>query len=181
MLWLMAGGNDVAAEVFTLLRMDGLALGSWLALAARSPGGLGWLKRYAGTVLVLLGTVAVLTIVFEKRFFGLPVAAWAGTCGALLVLVVAAKRASWLGRFGSSRTLQFFGKYSYGMYVFQLPLIYLMTPVMTAGGVAGVLGSAVAGQVVYCFLMLGITTVAALLSWSLFEKRVLEWKRHFEG
>ena len=33
--WLAGGGNDVAAEVFTLLRMDGLLLGSWIALAAR--------------------------------------------------------------------------------------------------------------------------------------------------
>lgn len=179
-IWLMAGGNDVTADVFTLLRMDGLALGGWLALAARSPGGLGWLKRYARAAMVLLGAAAVLTTVFEKRFFGLPVAAWAGTCGALLVLVVAAKRESWLERFGSSRTLQFFGKYSYGMYVFQLPLVYLVAPVMTAGGVAGLLGNAVAGQVVYCTVMFGATLVAALLSWNLFEKRVLGWKRYFE-
>ena len=97
-----------------------------------------------------------------------------------MVLVLAAKPESWLGRWGTSRMLQFFGKYSYGMYVFQLPLIYWMAPVMTAGGVASLLGSAVAGQMAYCAVMFGITMVAALLSWNLFEKRVLGWKRCFE-
>ena len=48
MLWLIAGGSNVAAEVFTLLRMDGLAQGSWMALAARGPGGFGERRRGRG-------------------------------------------------------------------------------------------------------------------------------------
>ncbi len=180
MTWLVTGGNDVAAEVFTLLRMDGLALGGWLALAARGPNGLGWLKRRVPLVLIPCGLFALAMAVLEKRLLGLPEAAWACTCGALLVLVVAAGRESLLGRFGNSRMLQFFGKYSYGMYVFQLPLIYLVAPLMTAGGVASVLGSAGAGQVVYCAVMFTVTTGGALASWSLFEKRLLEFKRYFE-
>lgn len=180
MLWLMAGGSDVAAEVFTLLRMDGLALGSWVALAARGPEGFGWLKRYAPSALGIFGAVALATTVLERRLYGLPTAAWACTCGAMLILVVGARPQQLLGRLGHSRVLQFFGKYSYGMYVFQLPLIYLIAPIMTAGGVAAVLGNAAVGQVVYCGVMFGTTTVAAVGSWFLFEKRMLGWKRYFE-
>ena len=57
--WLAGGGNDVAAEVFTLLRMDGLLLGSWIALAARGSGGLAWLTRLAWPTLILGGAAAI--------------------------------------------------------------------------------------------------------------------------
>lgn len=179
MAWLAASGNDVAAEVLTPLRMDGLALGSWLALVARAPGGLAWLKRYAPAVLVVFGAAALAAVLLERRFFGLPHTAWACTCGAILVLVVAAPRNSFLGQWGNSPTLQFFGKYSYAMYVFQLPLIALIAPVLTADGMANITGSALAGQLIYCGIMFGLTTLLALASWHLFEKHLLAFKDYF--
>jgi peptidoglycan/LPS O-acetylase OafA/YrhL len=160
--------------------MDGLALGSWLALVARAPGGLGWLRRYAPAALVLFGGAAVATAVLERRLFGLPYILWAGASGSLMVLVAAAKRESLFGWIGASRLLQFFGKYSYGMYVFQLPLISIAATVVTARGLAGWLDSAVLGQLIYCCIMLAITTAAAVVSWQVFEKRWLALKRYFE-
>jgi len=178
-IWLACGGNDVAAEVLTPLRMDGLALGSWLALAARAPGGLGWLKRYAPLSLIVFGSGAVATAVMERRLFGLPYTFWAAASGALIVLVVAARRESLLRWIGGSRLLQFFGKYSYGMYVFQLPLIALATAVVTAKGLGDSVGSAVIGQMIYCAILLAVTTAAAVVSWHVFEKRWLGLKRFF--
>jgi peptidoglycan/LPS O-acetylase OafA/YrhL len=179
-MWLACGGNDVAAEVLTPLRMDGLALGSWLALAARSPGGLDWLRRYAPVALVLFGVAAVATTMLERRLFGLPYALWAATSGALLILIAAPRSASSLRRIGDSRLLQFLGKYSYGMYVFQLPLITITATVVTARGIADCVGSAAAGQLIYCFAMFVLTTAAAVVSWHVFEKRWLVLKRYFE-
>jgi len=179
--WLVSGSNDVAAQVLTPLRMDGLVLGSWLALAARSPGGLDWLARWARPSLLVFGIAALAADIFGHRLFGLPYAAWAAACGALLVLVVAARRASWLGRLGGSKSLQFFGKYSYAMYVFQLPLVYLVAPLLTAPGLAAWAGSALLGQLVYCGAMSTLTTLLALASWNLFEKRLLALKHRFGG
>jgi len=178
-LWLACGGNDVAAEVLTPLRMDGLALGSWLALVARAPGGLGWLRRYSVLALVVFGTTALVAAVIERRLFGLPYALWAGAGGALIVLVVAARPEGLLGWIGSSRLLQFFGKYSYGIYVFQLPLIAVAATIVTAPGLAGLVASVVIGQMLYCAIMLAITTIAAVVSWHIFEKQWLGLKRHF--
>jgi peptidoglycan/LPS O-acetylase OafA/YrhL len=104
---------------------------------------------------------------------------WASAGGALLVLVVAAAKESRLGRLGESRVLQFFGKYSYAMYVFQLPLVYSVAPVVTASGVAAFFGSALAGQAVYCGLMFGLTTALALVSWHCFEKHWMGLKQRF--
>jgi peptidoglycan/LPS O-acetylase OafA/YrhL len=181
MAWLASGGNDVAAEVLTPLRMDGLVLGSWLALAARRPGGLAWLVRCSWPVIAIFGLAAIGSELLGRRLFGLPYAAWACTCGALLILVVSSPKASWLGRLGNSRTLQFFGKYSYAMYVFQLPLIYLLAPAFTAGGIANVVGSRLVGQALYCAIMFALTTALALASWNVFEKRLLTMKHRFGG
>jgi len=180
-LWLASGGNDVAAEALTLLRMDGLVLGSWLALAARSPNGLGRIARWSLPTLLTFGTLAIAADALGRRLFGLPYAFWACASGAALILIVAASPRRLLSRIGNSQVLQFFGKYSYGIYVFQLPLIYLLAPVVTAGGLAAVFGSAALGQLAYCILLLGITTLAALVSWHAFEKRLLALKHRFGG
>src|SRR5205823_590890 len=109
------GGNDVAAEVLTPLRMDGLVLGAWLALAARGVGGLAWLQRWSTPTLLVFGFVALAADLTGRRWFGLPYACWACACGALLVRVVAASKATWLSVMGNSQALQFCGKYSYAM------------------------------------------------------------------
>ena len=180
-VWLVTGGNDVAAEVFTLLRMDGLVLGSWLALAARRPGGLAALHPWAAPAVVLFGLIALSADILGRRLLGLPLAAWALACGALLVLTVAASPQSLIGRLGNARTLRFFGKYSYAMYVFQLPLVYVLAPLVTAAGLAQVLGGSVFGQAAYCAILFLATTLIAVISWHVFEKRFLSLKHRFGG
>ena len=179
--WLATGGNDVAAEVFTVLRMDGLLLGGWLALAARSPGGLGWLVRLAKPALLVSGLIALTAWLLEKRLLGLPEFTWAMFFASLLVLIVAADRESWLKPLGNSRTLQFFGKYSYAMYVVQLPLIPALAWLITAPGLANSLGSPWLAQAAYCAVMFSVTTGLALLSWHCFEKHFLALKHRFGG
>ena len=179
--WLAAGGNDVAIVVLTPLRMDGLAFGSWLALAARSENGMAWLSRLALPAALVSGCFALATAIAQKRLLGLPETAWSCFFGALLVLVVTARPQTWLGRFGNSRLLRFFGKYSYAMYVFQNLLTPLMAALMTAPGLAVIFGSTLLGQAVYCICMFGLTTLVALASWHCFEKHFLSLKTRFGG
>lgn len=180
-LWLVAGGNDVAAIVLTPLRMDGLLLGSWLALVARGEGGLDWLRRAAWPALIACGGLAILADLLGRRLFGLPTACWAVLCGAFLVLMLTTPKHSPLDQLGQSAPLQFFGKYSYAIYVFQLPLIFLAAPWLSAPRLAAATTSPLAGQALYCGLMLAVTTLLALASWNLFEKRILALKHHFGG
>ncbi|MEX2175032.1 MAG: acyltransferase [Pirellulaceae bacterium] len=179
--WLACGGNSVAVEVLTPFRMDGLALGAWIALAARGGNGLGWLVRFAHPVALLSGLAAGGLWLADKRLMGLPFTAWACLCGSLLILTIAARPGTLLGRFGQSRVLQFFGKYSYAMYVFQNPLIPLMAGVFSAPAVAALVGHAWLGQAIYCAAMFGLTTLVALVSWQCFEKHWLALKGRFGG
>jgi peptidoglycan/LPS O-acetylase OafA/YrhL len=179
-LWLACGGNNVAAEVLTPLRMDGLVLGSALALLARAPGGLSLLRRWAHPTLLITLAAAVALDLFDRRLFGLRYTLWAAACGALLILLISAAANSRLAVFGHSRFLRFFGKYSYAIYVFQLPLVFLLAPLVTAGGLAEACHSPLLGQILYATILFSLTTVAALLSWQLFEKRLLALKTRFE-
>jgi peptidoglycan/LPS O-acetylase OafA/YrhL len=180
-VWLQCGGNAVAIEVLTPLRMDGLALGSWIALAARSEHGLAWLVRWARPAAIASGLAVLGLWLADKRLVGVPFTLWSCLCGSMLVLTVAAPRGTWLGRLGNSRVLRFFGKYSYAMYVFQNPLIPLMAGIVTAPGLAALVGNAWLGQAVYCALMFALTTLAALASWQCFEKHWLALKERFGG
>ena len=72
--------------------------------------------------------------------------------------------------------LAFFGKYSYAMYVFQLPLVELTAPWLTAGGICASVGSVFWGRLAYIAVMSALTTLCAVVSWHFFEKRVLRLK-----
>lgn len=180
--WLALGGGSVAAFVLTPLRMDGLALGGWLALVARQPGGLAWLARWAWPAVMGAGTLAITCELCDRRFLYLTLTAWSVAFGGLLVLmVVSARPGGWVAALGRSAVLQGLGRYSYGIYVFQLPLVHALADVVTAPGLAAWTGRPWAGQLLYAALMTAANLALAFVSWHLVEKRVLAWKRFFEG
>jgi peptidoglycan/LPS O-acetylase OafA/YrhL len=137
--------------------------------------------RLARPAIVVSAGLALGSWLAGKRLLGLPDAAWAACFGALLILTVAAAERRWLSRLGHSRPLQFFGKYSYAMYVFQLPLIPAVAFLVTAPGLASSLGSAWLGQAAYCAILFCLTTLVAVASWHLFEKHFLALKHRFGG
>jgi peptidoglycan/LPS O-acetylase OafA/YrhL len=179
--WLAGGGGDLAVQVLTPLRMEGLALGGWIALAARGEGGLAWLARWSFPVALVSGAFVLALAITEKRLLGLPETAWSVFFGAMLVLALAARTGGWLHRCGQSRALQFFGKYSYAMYVFQNPLIAIAAGFISAPALAAATGNAYVGQGIYCAVMFLLTTLLALASWSLFEQHFLKLKDRLTG
>lgn len=180
-LWTMLGGNDVAPQVFTLFRLDAIALGSGIALLVREPAGLRSLVKPAIAGLLVSLPVIVGTTYLGRRIFTLPDTFWAIFFGAALVLVLSAGPGGFVERLGHSRVLRFFGKYSYGMYVFQSLLIPALAGLATAPGLARMFGSDAAGQAAYLTLMFIATTGMAVLSWHAYEKHFLKLKSRFEG
>jgi peptidoglycan/LPS O-acetylase OafA/YrhL len=179
-LWLAMGGNTTAAEVFTLFRLDGLTAGAWLALAARD--GQGLVRFAVPAKAICVATLVILLPIswFHLRLLSLPGTAWSVLFASLLLLVVTAPPGSWLGRAGECGVFQWFGKYSYGMYVFANLLIPLSASVVTAPGMARWMGSALLGQIVYLVTMTAITAGTAVASWFLFERHFLALKSLFE-
>jgi peptidoglycan/LPS O-acetylase OafA/YrhL len=178
--FILSGGNQVAPEVFTLFRADALAMGGLVALIARGPGGIQSLSAYARHVLLVLGPILLLLSIGHRRLLTIPDTFFAAFFAGLLVTALTANGDSQAAKLWNSSWLRFFGKYSYAMYVFQYPLIPLLTPILSPELLTATTGNATAARLLYVVVMTAITTAAAIASWTLFEKRFLSLKKYFE-
>jgi peptidoglycan/LPS O-acetylase OafA/YrhL len=179
-LWLLGGGNDVAAETFTLLRMDALAIGGLLALAVRGPGGVKSLYPWAVGGVVVLGAILIPISLLHKRLLAIPDLLFAAFFAGMILLALSAAKDGWWSKRWNSPVLRFLGKYSYGIYVFQNLLIPVVGSWLSVNILQQHLGSQLLARLFYLALMSALTIAAAAASWHLFEKHVLKLKGWFE-
>jgi peptidoglycan/LPS O-acetylase OafA/YrhL len=173
--------------VLSPFRLDGLALGAFLAVTARQPGGLDWLARRLPSVAAVVGALLAVTFVWTRLVsregleLVLPVrAALIETLLAcLLVWALIAPKRSATSRFFCSRFMVFLGTYSYGLYVYHHFISYYLTANGTDLQLALWLGSHGAAVALQATLGASASLALAYLSYELFEKRFLRLKRLF--
>ena len=78
-----------------------------------------------------------------------------------------------------NKTLRFFGKYSYGLYVLHFVFLGFLLSVFR-GWIAYITPNKRIAGIGSGFLAFGVAVVAAYLSYNLYEKRFLRLKRYFE-
>jgi peptidoglycan/LPS O-acetylase OafA/YrhL len=144
-------------ELSTLVRRSRvlfLASGLGIVFLAWHNGGLGY-----HTVSMTLFVYPLLAVLF--------------TC-ILIRTIQAGTVFNWLG---GTRLLRFFGRYSYGMYIFHnifFPLVSKIMPPLQRW-----LHSRVLGGVVYVLVVLGLTSIVSVLSYELYERHWLRLKSRF--
>src|SRR5262249_9903808 len=174
--------------VLTPFRLDGLALGAFLAVTVRQPGGLEWLVRALPRVVSLVSGPLALTYVWTRLVSrdGLELV---GSVRAALILMLLACLLVWAlvapersatSRFFRSRSMVFLGTYSYGLYVYHHFISYYLTSNATVLELARWLGSHGAAIVLQATLGASASLLLAYLSYELFERRFLRLKRLFE-
>jgi peptidoglycan/LPS O-acetylase OafA/YrhL len=168
---------------FLPCRMDALALGASLAISMRGP----WRRRlpeWGATSFVIAS--GVLVILFGMRHsvdrydplvatIGYSVTALA--YGALLLGSL--KPRGWLERVFSTMPLRLVGKYSYGMYLYHLPIAAILHPLKEY--FVAETHSFVAGSAVYLTSAFAINLIVAGSSFHLIESPILRFKSHFES
>jgi peptidoglycan/LPS O-acetylase OafA/YrhL len=172
----------------TPFRLDGLALGAFLAVAARQPGGLERLARALPPVVTVLGGLLAVTFVWtrlvsrEELELVLPVRAalMLMLLACLLVWALIATERSATSRFFCSRSVVFLGTYSYGLYVYHHFISYYLATNRTDLELARWLGSHSAAVALQATLGASASLLLAYLSYEFFEKRFLRLKRLFE-
>jgi peptidoglycan/LPS O-acetylase OafA/YrhL len=164
----------------TFAHLDGLAVGSALALLYRTPGAIDWIRRR----LPVIATVAVVVTVVVYAA-GRPIRpVLLRTCvaivyGCLLVYAVE-RRNGFLASFFRSRTMRFFGRYSYGMYVLHVPMIAVgITIARISHTRLAFFGSELLGVLLYVSFYIAAVTLAAWITYNAYEKRFLRLKRRF--
>jgi peptidoglycan/LPS O-acetylase OafA/YrhL len=177
--WIAFGGNLVAAETFTFFRLEGLGLGAFLALLGRGPNGLEPLARRwrAGLAIATIALVATWALHWHPTLIAYSILA--ALFGCLLVLALGSEPTGRWGRLWRSAPLGFFGRHSYAIYVFQKPLVVLLMPLLSPEALCERFDSVLLGRLAYLGVMFALTTGLAVMSWHLFERRILELKRFF--
>jgi peptidoglycan/LPS O-acetylase OafA/YrhL len=172
-----------AVYMLTPSRMDSLALGGLLALAARAPGGLQALLPKARLALPLCGALAAAMLLpgwqwgrLEALYEGALYSLLALSFGGLVVLAAAGGS---VARALSAPALRALGKYSYCLYVAH----HLMRPLFErAFGVERLSAALPQPAAVLAFVLLAgaCSYAVAFASWHLFEKRFVQLKSRFE-
>jgi peptidoglycan/LPS O-acetylase OafA/YrhL len=181
------GEPGAVLYVLTPTHLDPLAAGAWLALVAREPGGLDWVKARVPVALALglLGIAAIMLTAhgpvvetLAMQSVGYPLLAL--TCAALLAGALTGPVSSPLGRLWRSKVLGFFGRLSYGLYVLH-PLLLLLVAWrgFDVAWFAQRAGSQLLGQVVFAGLMTALSAGVALVSWHAWEQPFLRLKSRF--
>ena len=183
----LAGVSELSISVLTPCRIDTLCVGGVLALLVRREGGAEWAVGRSGRAALGLGTAIVLLSAFcATARWGLPVLhqirnSLYGLFFGTLTLLSLKKRDNLVARAFQSRLLRFFGKYSYGFYVYHGILTWYLLEIGVDARLDALLGHhglAIAARTV---LGVGLSLVIAVPSYQLLEKRFLALKRYFEG
>jgi len=171
-----------ALYMFTICRMDALALGAAAASLMRIPRAREWLARFKGRVaLAAVLTLAATTVVTRGLVLD---AASTQTWGytllslgfAMVVLLTALPQSGLPGRILSPlawRPLRLIGRYSYGMYIFHLPLsVFVAFPLLQRmfPHITTTVG------LTYAVIMTVVTFCLAAVSYELFESPFLRLK-----
>ena len=181
----LAGLNEISIQVLTPCRLDALCIGGFLAVASRSDAR-DRLARAARPAMLLFGaSILVVSIwcstthLFLAVFHPIRGSLIALFFGALLIACVNADRVDWLGRFFGNRGMLFFGKYSYGIYVFHGIIAYFLGDKQTENVVASWIGSHLAAVLLQAAIGVALSVLVSVVSYEWFEKRFLRLKRWF--
>jgi peptidoglycan/LPS O-acetylase OafA/YrhL len=164
-------------------RMDSLLAGAMLALALRGPRPDAWLKRTRlYSVIAVCGLILILLFIRARTLFfdSSAMTSWGYSMIAgiyVCVLALALVPGTVANRVGRASVLRFFGRYSYGLYVWH----DLPSPICATWQAWFIrnIHPLVVGQMVYAFAMLALFTAVAVASYHLLELRFLKMKSHF--
>lgn len=197
---MLSHAGPIPTYASTATRLDGLVLGALIAAMVREPSEIDRLvrnMRIAGA----MGLAAIIgffiayggmnmTAVFDHKgeltlhqflIITVGILAVSLTFGWFLVAGLVAAPRSLLVRILSNRVLRIFGKYSYCIYLWHLPIHLYLTQGLRLYPYRfpTLFGSQIIGQTILYAALIGLSLLAAILSWNLFEKQFLKLKRYF--
>jgi peptidoglycan/LPS O-acetylase OafA/YrhL len=166
--------------------LDALCLGALLALAIRGPGGSASLVRPARYVFLFSALLVAAVISWRRgmshidagfQAFGMvPLLFFFGSA---LVLIAHAPATGPVGLVFNSPLLRFFGKYSYGLYVWHGLLFYHFAVWFPASAYQAILGAFLPAVLQHAVLATLVSLAVALVSYHCFEKHFLKMKSAF--
>ena len=157
----------------TLTHLDGLAMGSLIALAIREYQIPRLRLRWVATSLVLCGVSGVILMLLHGSAFTDSLLAL-GFGGMLLWALLITGQRTWYGRLLTAGPLNYLGTISYGLY-----MIHILCFVVIGSFDLKMERFGLWGDLAVVAARLVISIGAASLMWYGFEKPILRWKKYF--
>jgi peptidoglycan/LPS O-acetylase OafA/YrhL len=181
------GASSIVTTVLTPFQLDSLAIGGFIAVYLRQPGGEAATQRLI--VPMIFAGIGLLLLQFGARHFfehvdalqSLRSGAFHLLLAALLLKALVAPTASGWSRFFRSSSMVTLGKYSYGLYVYHHFFSYYFTKHGTVLVLASLMGSDIAALVIQALAGMAASMVIAWLSYEYFEKYFLRLKRFWHS
>jgi peptidoglycan/LPS O-acetylase OafA/YrhL len=155
--------NELAAEVLLPCEMDALALGSLLAIVSSEPTRK---EKWLPIFLMFFGCGLWLISCFERNWLYFTGFAGFSIMSGGFILGAAS---GWF-KILLSPLLRSFGKYSYSIYIFHVPILPLLEKVLHRNAL---------GSLLFVILFVSICYVIGLGSWHFFELHFIRFKRFF--
>lgn len=169
----------LAVDTFSIFRCDALMLGAVLAAAMRNGLSSDTVTAVSKHLLSVLIVACLVVVLAGYRWLGLTHTLFGLLWVALLAAVVTRSRSHRLSRYLRSPWLQWLGKYSYGMYVIQLPVVTLLPLSWIASQMPWLGNASLFLSVAYVVALFAATSALAFVSYHLLEKPFLNMKRFF--
>jgi peptidoglycan/LPS O-acetylase OafA/YrhL len=168
---------------FTICRADSLMLGGALALVLRTRFR-SVLLRYSGIAfLVLFAAMVCADLHFgaldKTTYFIVSVGYTIIAAGYAALIGTVIARPVWTRIAFENGIMRFFGKYSYGLYVFHYSVDAALTRVLR-GWIDATFHSKAIGVILTALIVGALSVVVAFASYNLYEKHFLKLKKYFE-
>jgi peptidoglycan/LPS O-acetylase OafA/YrhL len=183
-----AHAHPNAAYMFTFARMDALALGALVALVARNPDLLARLRpRLVPWAIACSAALLAIALVTKGFHFESALVQTVGysllaLLSGIVVLLAAVSTREGGGRltaFLEIKSLRVLGKYSYGLYVFHVPILALLRHRAEWTINHGATLQRMMALATFVGLVCVMSMAAAIASFELIERRCLALKRFF--
>lgn len=165
----------------TFSRLDSLAFGSLGAVLIRDFNVKEGIEKIAPKVFYISFILLLILIIILKpntpsdiifRTFGFSMISLFFVT--LLFFAISVHERNGIKMIAENRILRFFGKYSYSMYIFHFPIIWLIRPMIYKS-----LDNEWVGFVIGNSICIAITIIISISTWILIEKPLLNLKKYF--
>jgi peptidoglycan/LPS O-acetylase OafA/YrhL len=175
---LLPGFENLGILALITSRADSLFMGILLAVAYRNKELLLKIKDNQASITVLLG---ILTVGIILQFLGFAMGVfqltWIAMFFAIILLIPLANNASLPCKFFNQGFLKFFGKYSYGLYIYHMPLNYLLKHLNSQYGVSL---DTLNHMLIFNSFSILIILIFSYFSYEYFEKRIINYVNRFK-
>lgn len=182
--WLHRGGSFLGAYVFTATRLDGLAVGSWIACRYFENQGQAWLHRSLFCPILFIASFIFFAMLVAVHPF-CPTNFWVIAFGPLTLalffggMLTYVVQGGWLcSLLVKVKQLRWLGKYRYGIYVWHyLVLCFVGAVAITANQANTILGIGLSS--IYFLSSIYLSLLAGWLSWHAIERPFLNLKSKY--